>query len=196
MKNRLFVWALFTLAAFVAWGLTGCVTNGTTTKGTNIGNFGEHIRTPVKDFQSLGLVFTETRLAATDSGGDEGQIFTYQALLKEAQALGADAIINVVIDKKIQASTVSSFLDTTSSGSTTTWYGTALAIKYTAILTETGSVTVTANGATTTTETTAVYFNDGGATGTGSMAAKLSAGGQAPVPGTPPTPVPTRGIRQ
>ncbi|MDR1279106.1 MAG: hypothetical protein LBK02_10175, partial [Treponema sp.] len=120
---------------------------------------------------------------AADSGTDEGQIFTYQALLKEAQALRADAIINVVIDKKIQISTFPG-------SHITTWYGSALAIRYTATLTETGSVTITADGATTTTVKTSVYFNDGGAANTGSVAAQPSAGTPAPVP------VPSRGIRQ
>jgi hypothetical protein len=74
-------------------------------------------------------------------------------LLKEAQARGADAIINVVIDKKIQVST--------SPGSRTT---------------------------------TSVYFNDGGATAsgsTGSTVAEPSTKAQSPVP----TPV-LKGIRQ
>ncbi|MDR1904882.1 MAG: hypothetical protein LBQ88_21695 [Treponema sp.] len=179
MKNKLFVWVLFILAAFAVLALTGCAT---TTEGTNNGNFGENIRTPVKDFETLGLVFTESQLTVADKGS-EGQILTYQALLKEAQALGADAIINVVIDKKIQ---VSSF----PGSRITTWYGSALAIKYTATLTETGSVTVTADGVTTTTATTSVYFNDGGAPAAGSNAAQPSAGGQ------PPASVPARGIRQ
>jgi hypothetical protein len=172
MKNKLFVWALFILAAFAGLGLTGCAT--TTTEGVNNGNFGENVRTPVKDFETVGFVFTETRLAATDSGS-EGQIFTYQALLKEAEALGADAIINVVIDKKVQTSTFPG-------SRITTWYGSALAVKYTATLTETRSVTVTADGATTTTATS-VYFNDGGAPSAGGTAANPSAGGQAPAKG-------------
>jgi hypothetical protein len=111
-------------------------------------------------------------------------------LLKEAQALGADAIINVAIDKKIQVTTFPS-------NRITTWYGSALAIKYTDTLAQTESVTVTADGTTTTTtEKKSVYFNDGGAADTGSRAAQPSAGGQVPVPGAPPAPVPVKGIRQ
>ncbi|MDR0877909.1 MAG: hypothetical protein LBN21_07635 [Treponema sp.] len=175
MKNKLSFGVLFILAAFVVLVAGGCVTTQTTEE--HQGNFGEHTRIPVKDFQTLGLVFTETQLAAADNGKDEGQIFTYQALLKEAQALGADAIINVVIDKKIEASS--------SPGRySTTWYGSALAIKYTATLTET---MVTSDGVVTT-STTSVYFNYGGIADTGSAAAKPSAGEQ------PPPPI--KGIRQ
>jgi hypothetical protein len=124
MKNKWFVWVLFTLVALAALELSGCATAEAATESTNKGNLGEHIRTPVKDFQSLGLVFTETRFETAKSGSDEGQIFTYQALLKDAQVLGADAIINVAIDKKIQVTTFPS-------NRITTWYGSALAIKYT-----------------------------------------------------------------
>ena len=91
-------------------------------------------RVPAKDFESLGLVFTEFQLVTSKSGGGyystpdtaEGEVFIYQALLKEAHKLGADAIINVIIDKVTKSeergqNTVTEY----------TWYGTALAIKYT-----------------------------------------------------------------
>lgn len=173
MKNNLFVWALIALIALAA---AGCVT--TKTVGENQGNFGEHTRTPVKDFASLGLVFTETQLTTSSSGTSQGQIFTYQALLKEAQKLGADAIINVVIDKKTQ-----------NTGNTIqeTWYGSALAIKYTNALTQTTTVTVTAGG--TNTQTTAVYFNDGGNANSGGQNTDVPAGADSP-PRIP------KGIRQ
>jgi hypothetical protein len=154
MKNKLFI-----LAVFAVLTVAGCATTTKTTiEGTNDGNFGQNIRIPVKDFETLGLVFTENQVSVADDRS-EGQVFTYQALLREAQALGADAIINVVIDKKILTSVFPS-------GLITTWYGSALAIKYTATLTETGSETVTADGVTTTTTTTSVYFNDEGVTDT------------------------------
>ncbi|AEF84710.1 putative lipoprotein [Treponema primitia ZAS-2] len=184
MKSKLFVWTLFTLAATVTLALTGCVS----TENTNTGHFGEHIRTPVKDFQPMGLVFTETRLATYDSVTANGQIFTYQALLKQAQELGADAIINVSIDKRSQVTTLPGSTVPLPNSHVTTWYGSALAIKYTDTLTETGSVTVTADGATATTVTTSVYFNDGGPIYAGSTAAEQSAGEQAPAP--------KKGIRQ
>jgi uncharacterized protein YbjQ (UPF0145 family) len=183
-KGKVFVLGM--LAMVSALVLAGCFTTGTATaEGTNSGNFGEHIRTPVKDFETVGLVFTETQLTAGGDGTTEGQMFTYQALLKEAQALGADSIINVTIDKKIQ---VSGF----PASRITTWYGSALAIKYTTTLAETGSVTVTTDGATTTTVTTSVYFNDAGAKPANTITAEPSAGVQTPAP----SPTPARGVRQ
>ena len=113
------------------------------------GVFGELAIYPLKDFVTCGLVFTEHtyQVDATDA-----DMFTYQALLKEAQKLGADAIINVTIDRQIQTLTktettstgspASSSSSNSSSSSTRTstskttytqeiWYGSALAIKYT-----------------------------------------------------------------
>jgi hypothetical protein len=68
----------------------------------------------LKDFTSLGIVLAENLIR-----NDQGEVFTYYALLKEAQKLGADTIINVTIGKKKRT------------GSTEeTWYGAATAIKY------------------------------------------------------------------
>jgi len=168
MKNKLSVWVLFALTIFAALAVTGCgsLFSSTQTGEENKGNFGEHTRTPVKDFVSLGLIFTETQLT-TSSAGTSGQVFTYQALLKEAQKLGADAIINVVIDKKSQ----------NSSGSTIeTWYGSALAIKYTETIRQTETVTVTTGTTTTTTESSSVFFNDGGNANSGGQNVGAPAG--------------------
>ena len=156
MKNKLTAWVAVTLITSVVLAVTGC-TSTTRTKITaeNQGEFGKHVRTPVKDFVSMGFVFTETML--TNSSKSEGQIFTYQALLKEAHKLGADALINVVIDKKTEMVTSSDF--GFGSGTQETWYGSALAIKYTDILRE----TVTVNGVT----TTSVYFNEDTTVNTG-----------------------------
>ncbi|MDR0569500.1 MAG: hypothetical protein LBG87_09890 [Spirochaetaceae bacterium] len=146
-------------AAFVFTGFvfTGCASVEVESRHLG-GNFGENIRIPVKDFETIGLVFTETQLVTADRGKDEGQIFSYQALLKEAQALGGDAIINVVIDEKTRISTGSK------KEYTTTWYGSALAIKYTDTLYETTNIAVaeTETSITTTTSTTSVYFNEDG----------------------------------
>jgi hypothetical protein len=178
MKTKdelLFGFAGLFLAAIFSLTVTACVSTApteiaatVTVAGMNNGRFGENIRVPVKDFETKGLVFTETQLITADKGNDEGQIFTYQALLKEAQKLGADAIINVVIDQKIQVST-------SPNKRYTTWYGSALAIKYTATLKETASVTVTENDVTTTTSTTSVYFNEDAADENSVTAVKPSA---------------------
>jgi len=167
MKSKMSVWVSFALTVFAVLAASGCATKQIVSE--NNGNFGEHTRTPVKDFVSLGLVFTETQLTNSSTGTSRGEIFTYQALLKEAQQLGADAIINVVIDKKTET-----VADIMASSTVETWYGSALAIKYTETLKETTSVTVTANGATTTQSTT-IYFNEGGS-GSGGQNAGIPGG--------------------
>ena len=143
----------------------------------NEGAFGEHVRTPVKDFITLGLVFTENQLTTNYLAGNvQGHVITYQELLKEAQKLEADAIINVVIDKKTQS---------VGKVTTETWYGSALAIRYTDTLTETGTTTVTTEGRTTTTQTTTIYFNDDSSNGSAD-------GGQR----APAIRLPSLGVRQ
>jgi len=112
------------------------------------GVFGEVAIFPMKDFETRGLVFTEH---VYQPGATNADAFTYQALLKEAQKLGADAIINVTIDRQIQTVTKIETLSTTDTNSSTDtgdsekisttsthtqelWYGSALAIKYTSIV--------------------------------------------------------------
>ena len=115
--------------------------------------FGEQIRIPVMAFETKGIVFANAQFQAdTAKGTITGDTFTYQALLKEAQRLGADAIINVVIDKRVEKVTVGR--DTLSQE---TWFGSALAIKYTTILK--GSSTITEEGTVTVREE--IYLNSG-----------------------------------
>ena len=115
---------------------------------------GEATRLPIKNFESLGLVFTEFTL--THQGDNfQGNVQTYRALLMEAHNLGADAIINVTIDRVTTTTTVTTggtttagssihdlFYEPITSNITTvyTWYGTALAIRYTTALTQEGLV--------------------------------------------------------
>jgi hypothetical protein len=128
MKNKLLLLGALIVAAAVVLPLAGCGTVPTSSEinYSNQGTFGQSVIIPGKDFETRGLIFTETVYQITDRGTINGDIFTYQALLKEAQRLGADAIINVTIDKRRENVT---------SGSRTniqeTWYGSALAIRYT-----------------------------------------------------------------
>ena len=138
MKIRLFILGILIVITGVV--ITGC---GSTSQAIgysyqNNGRFAD-ASIPVKDFQSVGLVFTEIELKSEKVRGRPsitGNIFTYQELLKKANELGADAIINVTIDKKTvghSATTTSGYGSSlgTDSENTETWYGSALAIKYT-----------------------------------------------------------------
>jgi uncharacterized protein YbjQ (UPF0145 family) len=146
MKSKFHFLTSIMVIASAAFVFTGCLTFTTTSTAAesvtfqNNGTFGQHIRTPVKDFVSAGLVFTENQFEF-DSKTFKGEIFTYQQLLKEAQKLGADAIINVVIDKKISRITFGM-----EKSQREIWYGSALAIKYTDTLKSS--------------ETEQIYFND------------------------------------
>jgi len=100
----------------------------------NTGVFGESAAIPVKDFETCGMVFTEHSFKS--NAAENATVFTYQALLKEAQKLGADAIINVTIDRQIQkvSSDDKKFALENSYYLQETWYGSALAIKYTTVV--------------------------------------------------------------
>jgi len=125
------------IALIAALSLAGCTSLDEASFNVNItstGAFGESAVIPVKDFVSLGMVFTEHTFRADTTTITE--VFTYQALLKEAQKLGADAIINVTIDRlqqRVPSDEKNYALEKTYSLQET-WYGSALAIKYTTIV--------------------------------------------------------------
>ena len=137
MKNRALILMALVVTTCAAVFLTGCATESTvsaTNSIQNLGTFGEVV-IPVKDFESKGLVFTQMEFNTDPNGTIKGNIFTYQALLKEAQKVGADAIINVVIDRRIETTkrvNVSEYGGTSvTETKKETWYGSALAIRYT-----------------------------------------------------------------
>jgi hypothetical protein len=76
-----------------------------------------------KDFEVLGVVRVET----TVNQGN-GAFITYDSLLKAAEDKGGNGIVNVMIDKKV---TTTTFFGLYPISSSDTYYGTALAIKYT-----------------------------------------------------------------
>jgi hypothetical protein len=115
------------LVLIIGLAVMGC----NTLTASNEGAIGTISTPAAKDFTSLGLVFTEGQHTTGD-----GAIFTYYELLKKAQELGADTIVNVTIDQKV-VGTKFLILDL---GTITTWYGSALAIKYTDTLKETSTV--------------------------------------------------------
>jgi hypothetical protein len=135
MKNKLFLLGTLVVIAGVVFSFSGCSLMQTVSQDMNYRNwgaFGEATAIPVKDFESRGLIFTEVVFKVDSGNGKiDGNVFTYQELLKKAQALGADAVINVTIDKRVENVTIG--LKTLKQE---TWYGSALAIKYTNALTQ------------------------------------------------------------
>jgi len=114
------------LCATLALGifLSGCATLSHEPEVLG-GNFPAITTVPLKDFTSLGLVFAEIH----EVENQRGEVFTYYELLKQAKELGADSIINVTIDKKREGT---KFLFLRLEDTKVTYYGSALAIKYTA----------------------------------------------------------------
>ena len=97
-------------------GLRSAFSWGWGNRGWNVGGYGlmntGNTAIAVKDFEPMEVVFAESIANRRDGYG-----ITYNALMKEAVAKGADAIINVSI------APTSGFFNRT-------WSGSALAIKY------------------------------------------------------------------
>ena len=145
------------LALLLVFGmsLSGCKTIDSVSGGVNNtrGTFST-IGVPKKDFQALGLVFAEASYDE-DENGSRGDVLTYQALLMEAKKLGADYIVNVVIDSKNEGSQKYLFgrpIGRLTKGKVT-WYGSATAIEYTNIIIDT-TVTLDSEGRQSTAQTT------------------------------------------
>ncbi|AEF86488.1 hypothetical protein TREPR_1318 [Treponema primitia ZAS-2] len=98
--------------------LPGCVSSLKDTYTGTAWNIGVPA---AKDVKILGIVRYET---IVDRGN--GEKITYDALLREAEKLGGDGIVNIMIDVKRESSKLFTFIFS----SKDTWYGSALAIKY------------------------------------------------------------------
>ena len=143
MKNYTKLFKITALIAVIGlFALTGCTTTKANIDGASHGSF-PVIDVAAKDFIPLGLVFVETETQYSRGGKNthaSGNVITYQALLKEAQKLGADAIVNVTIDvETLSSERLTAFSGYTMEDSENIkerWYGSALAIKYTDKLTQ------------------------------------------------------------
>ena len=93
--------------------LTGCTAHFREIHGTPY-----EIGVPVRNFQILGVVYVKV---------EEGEGVAYQALLRAAEKRGGNGIVNVKIDVERE---VTKFFSLTLRRQET-WYGSALAIKYT-----------------------------------------------------------------
>ena len=108
-KVIIIVIAVLLLFGFIGHGMAA--RNIMTMRGYPFMRYGD-ISLAAKDFESMGIVFTESA-----STMREGYRLTYNALMKEAAQKGADAVINVTIASKKESGK-------------RIWYGSATAIKY------------------------------------------------------------------
>jgi uncharacterized protein YbjQ (UPF0145 family) len=115
MKKNSFVvlGAVILLSVF-----TGCATSIKEPYSGTLWNIGVPA---AKDVEILGLVHYEASLHRSI-----GEKLTYDALLREAERIGGNGIVNVMIDKKKEGFQFINWLFDLKE----TWYGTALAIKY------------------------------------------------------------------
>ena len=76
-----------------------------------------------KDFITMGIIFVTSSVKIENNEIISGSKITFEMLMKEAQKLGADDIVNLRVD---EIDTIEDSTDT----HTTTYKATALAIKY------------------------------------------------------------------
>jgi hypothetical protein len=115
-----------------------------------------------KNVEIIGLVHYE---GVVNAG--YGEKITYDNLLKEAEKIGGNGIVNILIDVKKEGRKFLWFTIPT----TETWYGSALAIKYTNENLTESTTTVTEAG---TVSSTSTPIAESGKSSTGGGAAGLS----------------------
>jgi hypothetical protein len=131
MKNTIKIAGIIAIAIIGFTVLSGCASTdseGASRKQAYTG-FISDISIPAKNFDVVNLVFVE---AVIENGN--GESLTYNALLRAAQEIGGNGIVNVMIDVKreTQTTTTTSLLGGSSNTKhIETWYGSALAIRYT-----------------------------------------------------------------
>jgi len=86
---------------------------------------------PVKDYETLGLIFVKSSEVIDGDGNHEGSKITYEMIMLEAQKLGADDVINIRVDIKQK---VDYSKDRKPIRTTYEYTANALAIKYTTAL--------------------------------------------------------------
>jgi len=109
MTNLVKKSVVFVTILAVSFLFIGCVHSPTTTAFSGVSN--NYImmtkeglilqaNIPIKEFTTLGLIFVESSaIIDSDEKIIDGSKITYEMLMKEAQKLGADDIINLRIDE-------------------------------------------------------------------------------------------------
>ena len=96
----------------------------------NVGGY-NNASIPVKDYETLGLIFVKSSEVIDGDGNHEGSKITYEMIMLEAQKLGADDVINIRVDIKQK---VDYSKDRKPIRTTYEYTANALAIKYTTAL--------------------------------------------------------------
>ena len=94
------------LLLFVIFFINGCTTVNYQQKNDvrkydkiKHGKYNNVVCVPVKDFVVKGIVFVESKVTIDANGEKTGSEITNEMLMREAQKLGADDVINVKIDE-------------------------------------------------------------------------------------------------
>jgi len=111
----------------ICFTMISCVVTPPTQTPQQTGSKGivEQVQFVVKDFTVVGMIFLTSEATLNNAGKFlKGSHVTYEMLLKEAQKMGADDIVNLRVDEiRLPASMMNQSV---------TYKATALAIKYVA----------------------------------------------------------------
>jgi len=140
MKNHFKFLGIIAVIAVIGLSQAGCHSTITVADTGSVQN----ITIPAMDFEVLGVVRHQAVVR-----NDNGERITYDALLRAAEARGGHALANLMIDVRRE---YNSFLFWRWN-ITETWYGSALAIRFTEALpadapTSTGTQSIQAGGGT------------------------------------------------
>jgi hypothetical protein len=121
------VFGVVVLLSVLMLSLNGCVS----VYKYNVSGQHDNVAVAVKDFEPKGMVFVTTSIlkGSLPFQPDDGEKVTYELLLKEAQKVGADAIVNVTMN--VETDRLTLFRVIPWGQKTETWTGSALAIAYT-----------------------------------------------------------------
>ncbi len=101
------------------------------------GQYADIVPYTIRDFVIKGIVFVESKVTIDVNGERTGSEITNFMLMKEAQKLGGDDVINIKIDEREESKVVDNydkdakFIDREYKKTTYIYQATALAIKYT-----------------------------------------------------------------
>jgi len=119
--NKLLGFSMLMILAGIS--MIGCITESTRSFKEPISGVTYNIAIPAKNIQIIGIVRVEAKVDTYSNG----ELITYDALLKAAEAAGGNGITNIMIDRLQQSKSSDNIVNER----TTTWYGSALAIRYT-----------------------------------------------------------------
>jgi uncharacterized protein YbjQ (UPF0145 family) len=133
VKNKKFfrVLGIIALAPVIGFSAASCATYPVVDHGYPEAGGSRSANIVIKDYQPLGIIFVKSTEVIDSKGNHSGSKITYEMLMREAQKLGADDVINVRIDVNEVEEFITDNPFAVVTKTTYNYTATALAVKYT-----------------------------------------------------------------